>query len=435
MPNPVLAQAPVLRAYRHPVRTPSLLLRWDAPRAAVALVVWSLAPLALAEGFRSPTLGSQGLGFSGVRSVFTDDASSIAHNPANLVELTEWEASAEPTLVYHTARFESSDGTARTKDPWKLLPHVFVGGPISDRVSGGLGITVPYGLSVKWEDDGFFRYTAPHLVDLKTFNFNPTLAFRLSEHLQLGVGVDVMWSELDLRQYYPWAQVVGQPVPDGELRARGDGVGYSGNLAATWKPSDRHRFTGTFRAPMDVSYDGDFKASNNPLAGFATTTVDFATKIRFPTVIGVGYGFQLTDAVRLGVSGEWVQFSRFEELRLETPLSLPGVNSVVPQRWRDTFTVGVGGDWQFADGWTARLSYQYFQTPVPDETFSPTIPDANQNTITVGVGYRRGRHRLDAAYARVIYDDRNITSNQNPSYIGRYEISVDLISLAYGFRF
>lgn len=401
----------------------------------LALVALALSPDTHAEGFRSPTLGSKGLGSSGARFASVDDVSSIAHNPANLVELREWEASAEPTLVHHEARFSGPAGSAHTEDPWKLLPHLFVGGPLNDRVSAGLGVTVPYGLSVKWDDNGAFRYTAPHYVDLTTFNFNPTVAFRLGDTLQFGAGADVMYSDLDLRQFYPWGMVVSAPVPDGELRAKGSGVGYGGNLAMTWKPTARQRFAVTYRSQMDVSYNGDFSASSNPLAGGATTRADLATKIRYPNILGVGYAFQATPELRVEVNAEWVQFSRFTELDLVTPASLPGVNPVTPQRWRDTFTLGVGGEYRVTENWAVRLSYQHFQSPVPDHTFSPTIPDANQNVATFGVGYRRGRHRLDMAYARVFYADRNISGNQNPAYNGRYEVAAHLISVGYGFSF
>ncbi len=79
--------------------------------------------------------------------------------------------------------------------------------------------------------------------------------------------------------------------------------------------------------------------------------------------------------------------------------------------------------------------YQYFQTPVPDRTYSPTIPDANQNVFTVGLGWRSGHHRIEGSYGYVLYDDRHISGNQNPAYNGNYEIRAHLISLAYGYSF
>ncbi|KAB2660403.1 MAG: hypothetical protein DVB31_14150 [Verrucomicrobia bacterium] len=402
----------------------------------VALASAALAPGLLAEGLRSPTLGSQGLGASGARFAFIDDVSSIAHNPANLVELKQWEVSAEPTFVHHEVSYTGASGTGHTVDPWKILPHVFVGGPLNDRVSAGIGMTVPYGLSVKWEGTGLFPYVTPHYVDLTTFNFNPTLSFRISDTLQLGVGVDVMWSELELRQNYPWGLVTQSLAPDGEARAKGSGVGYGGNAALTWKPTERQRLAVTFRSQMDVSYNGDFTMSNDLIyAGGKSSRYDLATKIKYPTIVGVGYGFKLTDTVRVEANAEWVQFSRFDQLQLNTTAAYPLLSTVAPQNWRDTFTLGIGGDWHFAEGWVARLSYQHFQSPVPAYTFSPTIPDAAQNVATVGIGYRKGRHRLDVAYARVFYNDRNIAANQDPRLTGHYEIAAHLISAGYGLSF
>lgn len=392
----------------------------------------------MAEGFRSPTTGAAGLGMSGARLAFIDDASATWHNPANLVDLKAWEASAEPTFVHHSVQYRSAhDGSiTRTEDPWKILPAIFAGGPLNDRVAAGIGVTVPYGLAIKWDEAGAFRYTAPHYVDLKTFNVNPTLAFRLGDRVRLGLGLDAMWSELHLKQIYPWGLAFGNPgLPDGELRARGDGVGYSGNVGLTVEPVDGHRIAFTARLPMQVDYEGHFTGTEFPLSPDSSLRTDFKSQIKFPTVLGLGYGIRVTDTVRLEANAEWVQFSRFETLNLEVPASLPGLATQYPQDWRDTFTFGAGGEWAFSEGWRARLSYQHYQTPVPERTFSPTIPDAAQNVVTVGLGYRGGRHRLDLAYSRVFYDDRRISENQNAAYLGEYEIAVHLISLGYGFTF
>jgi long-chain fatty acid transport protein len=404
---------------------------------AAAVVLFAL-PLH-GEGFRSPTTGAQGLGTSGGRFAFIDDASAAWHNPANLTLLSKWETSFEPTFVHHQAEFSGPSGTAKTTDPWKFLPALFVGGPLNDRVSAGLAVTVPYGLAVKWdwENAGILKYQAPHFVDLKTFNFNPNLAFKIGDRLRLGVGLDVMWSELQLRQSYSWASRFQAPLlPDGDLRARGDGVGISGNVALGVDLWEGHRAAFTARLPMDVEYEGSFTASNVPGAG--TSRTDFNSQINFPTILGFGYGVRLTDTVRVEANMEWIQFSRFETLSLGVDPSTAGflgLPTEYKQDWRNTFTFGVGGDWAFAEGWKLRLSYQHYQTPVPDRTFSPTIPDSAQNVLTAGVGYRVGPHRLDLSYSRVLYDSRTISAQDNPTFAGTYGIAVHLISAGYGFQF
>src|SRR5438046_10683774 len=86
--------------------------------------------------------------------------------------------------------------------------------------------------------------------------------------------------------------------------------------------------------------------------------------------------------------GESPEFSNFESPDVEAgnhKFLLPSRN--FPQRWKDTFTAGIGGDWKFAEDFVLRASYQFYERPVPDEPFSPTIPDANPHVFTVGLGY------------------------------------------------
>jgi long-chain fatty acid transport protein len=135
------------------------------------------------------------------------------------------------------------------------------------------------------------------------------------------------------------------------------------------------------------------------------------------------------------VDGEWVQFSTFQSLPLDVQAPPPGLPSSVPENWKDTFTLGIGGDWKFATNWVARASYRYYESPVPDSTFSPTIVDANQNVITVGLGYQYRRHTFELAYSPVFYDKRHIRTSYNPAYNGDYHVTLNLISFAYHFAF
>ena len=105
------------------------------------------------------------------------------------------------------------------------------------------------------------------------------------------------------------------------------------------------------------------------------------------------------------------------------------------ENWKDTFTIGIGGDWQINPEWTIRAGYQFYESPVPDSTLSPTIPDANQNVFTVGLAYRHNHHSIEAAYGLDFYDTRNISNNQNPALNGKYDFTVHLFSLAYRYSF
>jgi long-chain fatty acid transport protein len=404
-----------------------------------------------AEGFRNPPPGAFNLGRAGGRIAQVDDSSAVQQNPANLVDLPTTEMQFAPTVVDISAKFKSPNGqTAETEDPWKLIPNFFAGMPLDDgRFALGLGITVPFGLGSKWKEDssafagstGIWRYQAPQSTDLQTINVNPAVAMKIGERLRLGVGLDVMWTELTLKEFYPWAMFPGSAgtEPDGDVEAKGDGFGVGANAGVTWSITDRQRLAFTVRSPMDVTCEGNFTINNlTPAAGAAGVSrgTDFSTEVHFPTILAAGYGIQLTDKIRVEADGEWVQFSRFKSLDLNVgkdALLFP--TTKFAENWKDTFTAGLGGDWKFATNWVLRAGYQFYQSPVPDSTFSPTIPDADQNVFTIGLGYRYKHHSLEAAYGADFYDTRHIRNDKTPAFNGDYEITVNLFSFAYRYSF
>ena len=79
-----------------------------------------------------------------------------------------------------------------------------------------------------------------------------------------------------------------------------------------------------------------------------------------------------------------------------------------------------------------RAGYQFYQSPVPSSTFTPAIPDANQNALTVGLGYKGPHHGLELGYGAIIYNERDISGG---SYPGKYQVMAHLISLTYRYSF
>lgn len=416
-----------------------------------AVGLWLAARPLQGEGFRNPPPGTLGLGQAGAKIALVDDASAAWINPANLAPLTSPEGLAEMTMVHFSVDYLSPSGAkSSTVEPFKFLPSFFASAPVprADGLVVGLGLTSPYGLSNEWGLDGAFgspfgslRYAAPFFAELKTLNAQPTLAFKLCDTIDFGAGLDVMWSELTLKQFYPWAVLPGGTGtdPEGVVRLKGDGVGYSGNFGFTWRPAPDHSIALTYRAPISVAYEGRTTLGNMPAraAGFgASASGPFSTQVTFPTIVGAGYGWRVNDRLRLGVDLEWIQFSNFDALKLDlasNAVLFP--STTIQQDWRDTFTAGIGGDWRVCDKVKLRASYQFYKSPVPSGAFSPTIPDADQQVFTVGAVYQSGRHEVGLAYGGIFYADREITAAQNPAFNGRYEVTVHLASASYRFKF
>lgn len=416
------------------------LLRFVGLFLPVTAAVLLFGGRAVAEGLRNPPPGGFGLSRAGGKIAHVDDASAIHHNPANIVGIQDLTASVAPNFVYISADFQSSitGGTASTKDPWKILPNLFAVIPLKeDRYTLGLGVVTPYGLSNEWERQGAYgpggilRYASPYYTELKTINVQPTFAARINENFSAGIGVDIMWSDLDFRQIFPTFLLGG--VGDGDMRARAQGTGYGFNLGLTYKIGDRHTLAATYRSPISINYDGKFTMGNPPPG--TPTRSTFGSHIKYPTIVGLGYGLQVTEDVRIGADFEWLQWSNFNQLPVGVGAPPPGLPTGLNQNWSNGFTAGIAGDWQINENWAVRGGYQFYDSPIPDHNFSNSIPGSDQNVLTVGLGWKSGRQRVELAFSEVFYKRRNITSNQNPALLGTHKTTVHLFALTYQIGF
>ncbi len=396
----------------------------------------------MGNGFRNPPAGAQALGRVGGKISQIDDASAVEHNPANLTEIKEAQVMGAVTIIDTRTDYHSPMGNASTKDDWKFLPNLFAILPSTNHnFTAGLGITTPFGQSTVWDKVGAFRYSAPYSAELTVINVNPTVATKFGDKVSVAVGLDVYMSRLDIKQVLPWSQLTGGAMPDGTAHLQGDGAGVGGNAAVTYRPTKAQSLALTYRSPVKVDYDGDSDFSGAQVVGLDSSS-DFNTSIEFPTIIGLGYGIELTDTVRVEADVEWIEFSRYESLSLDAGNNNPLVNTpasqnprapaVIRQNWKDTWTFGLGADWKATEFLTLRAGYIYLQSPVPEETLAPTLPDADQHVFSLGAGLRHGLNRFDLAYGYSLLDERDVTKNQNPAYNGKYETTSHLMSVSYG---
>ena len=410
----------------------------DAWNVRILSVVFSclMAVPVWADGFRNPPEGEVALGRIGGKIAQIDDASAVSHNPANLADLEKNSFIASLTLGYSTKEYDSPLGPdAESEDPWGVLPNLYATWTVEPKsIVAGVGLTTPYGRSTTYDKDSVFHYTAPYFSELRGINLNPSVGIRINEKFLVGFGVDILYSDLDLRQYYPWSVATGDPTaPDGVTKFDADGVGFGANAGVTYEATKSQRLALTYRSSIHVDYEGDMDVSGIPPGFPASHRSDFETEIDFPAVLAFGYGIQLNEKVRVEADIEWVQHSVFEEL----PLDVAENQAILPYdslnaEWEDTWTFGLGGDYKFAPNWIARAGYMYLESPVPDETLTPSVAEEDQSVVSVGLGYEKNGRKIDLAYAIGIFDGRTISDNENPAYNGDYDFESHLFGISYG---
>ena len=403
----------------------------------------------LADGFRNPPPGAVGLGRAGVIAAQVDDASAIFYNPANLIDLNSPEFELAASLSKSKTEYSRPGYSASTDNSWGVLPNVFFAYPLSDVVLNskpvvlGLGLTTPFGQSSEWDKDSFLKYTSPYWAQMQLLNINPSAAIELAPGLSLGVGVDIYLSSLKFKQSFPWSQVLHAQAPDGNAVFSGDGAGLGGNAGLTWAITDKQRLAFTYRSQVTVDYSGDFTVDNMPplppVPPFNALSPgsDFDSSLRFPDMFSVGYGIEIAPGLKLESDVEYLRWSLNERQPIAIGNNAPLMNGAteIVNDWKDTWTAGVSAEWRVDKIWTVRAGYLYLPSPITDQTLLPVLADTDTQVLALGLGWRKGGHAVDVAYAFNCYQDRNVTDNHNPAVNGDYENSSQLVSLDYIYTF
>lgn len=393
------------------------------------------------DGFRNPPDTAAALSKADNNMVWVDDASAVFENPANLVDVPAREIQLSSSVGYSHAEF---DGTlslygqpvqTETDQPWGFLPAFSTAWPLHKKDGQtdwalGLGVHVPYGRQTRWESDGPFAVSS----SMSVIDLSPVLSWRVTDSVSVGAGLDTYYGRLGYSQYLT-------SFPGAKTEADADGWALGGNAGVTWRITERQRLALTCRSPFDLTFRGHMKTANIPSPPLPASVPesDLDTTFKFPTIIALGYGIQITDTVRVETKIEWLEYSRNKTMAINA-----GENSALanflglanaPQNWNDTWTFGIAPEWRFATDWTLRAGYLYLQSPIPDETFAPTALDVDQSLVSVGLGYSTGRHAFDIAYALGIFNDRNVDASENPACFGSYAFEGHLVALTYTYAF
>ncbi len=369
------------------------------------------------------------------------DPTATQINPANLTLLDGTEILVGASFWYGEVDFQSLVGTSEAMgDSIKYTAGLYLGGDIGDSpFSWGFGVSAPYGVDMRWKRDGVFQNVLPHDASLVTLDLSPAIAWQATEKLAFGAALNVMWSELHLEQQYPWIAVTGGPgTPVGLQEFDANGWGVGATLGATWEVAERHTLAVTGRLSIPTDLEGDYTITQTPepLQGAFTDRSDFSSEMEFPWSYAVGYAIELSDALTLGFDFEYLGTSTHDDVPLNIGVNqalLPSDRVILD--WDDSYSVGTGIDYQLNERLTVRLGYLFTKTPIPEATYTPLIPGADRNLISLGLGYATDRGSWDLAYISGFYNDRQIRNNQVPQFNGDFQSQWDVITLSHTLRF
>ncbi|MGI4878683.1 MAG: OmpP1/FadL family transporter, partial [Janthinobacterium lividum] len=292
-----------------------------------------------------------------------------------------------------------------------LIPSGYLSTQVADsRLWLGFGVSSPFGVKVRYDAGWFGRYDSL-LSDLKTLNLQPTAAFKISDHLSIGGGVDIQTLHAELTSALPNLSPL---LPDGLLRIKGGDLGFGWNagilgdigpvrLGLNYRSHITHDLTGKVQI---LGLLGPLAGSNGQTPGLAPiSTPDIAS---VGAVIGNG-------RFRLLAGGSWYNWSRFNRIAVENE-GVVYLDS--PQNYRDTYSGSAAIEYDVTPRLTVRTGTMYDQTPTRNEYRTTRVPDGNRIWATTGATLHVNKLvAVTTSYAHVFVQARDI-DRTDPLFAG-----------------
>ena len=164
-------------------------------------------------------------------------------------------------------------------------------------------------------------------------------AARVSDHLDLGLGLDAQYASATLTQALPNLLPL---APDALQRLSGHGWDYGWDAGAQYHPSDRLTLAASYRSKIGHTLRGDVSVAGllGPLAGSDLAAAGAAT-FNTPAMATLGARWKATDRLWLNAQVQRVDWSQFRAITVK----LAGATQVTPQDYRSTTTVALGADY------------------------------------------------------------------------------------------
>jgi long-chain fatty acid transport protein len=459
-----------------------------ALRPLLALAVLLAPGAASAQGFGVNEVGSCAVARSyAVVGAPCADASTIYWNPAFAATLRGWSVLAGVAAIDLSGEFERDTiGTEHeTTAPVAPVPHVFVNymAPNSRR-SLGLGVYVPYGLTMEWGDDFPGRFQAQR-ASIATIYVQPNVGFRINDSWSVGGGPIIGHSTVELKRSIDladqrasatlsFAQLgIARRTEFARVDLEGDAFGLGGQVGVHGRFNPSWTIGARFMLPIWFEYNGDATFTQVPTglvlggtvqppfsAGAGVDTISLLvaqfgtggalapqkvrTKIVHPAQIQAGLGYTGFPNLTLAVDYAWTGWKHLSQIVID--FAGPAPDATLIQDYNHSSAIRISAEYTVpqVQGAKLRAGFSGVATAAPDATVTPLLPEQDRNYLTIGGGLPVwGAWTLDAAFARVgtpgrrgrIVEraDRNQTAQQLNTGVFKLGANVFSVSLKGSF--
>jgi long-chain fatty acid transport protein len=424
-------------------------------KTTLGLAVTLASTQLFASGFalNEQSISGMGTGFAG-RSSSADDASTVFGNPAGMSRLKRQQVTGGFAAIDASTDINDASGSrSGTNDgdmvPLTGVPMGYYVKPIDDQWAFGLGVYAPFGLITDYENSFQGRNFGSKSV-VKVVTFQPTVSYAFNDKVSIGFGptINRISGQLESTLNLPLGGPLGG---DGNVKIKGDDIGYGYNIGLLVQATDTTRVGLTYHSKVKYKLEGHTEVTPNasiPAAILNNGRYDASLDITTPETVDFSVTQQINDAWTVYAGSTWTRWSRLKDITVNnkgvtasSPIGLdPTLFGTITeeQNWHDTWAYAIGTSYQLNKQWVLRTGLSFDQSPTNNTDRSPRIPTGDRTIFSLGAGWSPTEDlTIDVAYSYLKEEKVNVnrTNALGQSYNAEYENSANGFGVGATYRF
>lgn len=430
-----------------------------------------------AAAFQLAEVSTSGLGraYAGEAAI-ADNASVVATNPAlmSLFKTAQFSTGG----VYVDSRINMSGdvtssaivskrmnatkyGSASQRNvvPGAFVPNLYFVTPVNDKFALGAGMNVNFGLKSEY-DDSYDAGIFGGKTDLTAINLNLSGAYRVTEGLSLGLGVNAVYANAQVERN---AGIIKDTVNDNQitgalltqqeplkslnkrLSSKDKSVvslqdraawGFGWNAGVMYQFNEANRIGLAYHSKVDIDFtDRTATSLGRGKKGDLTLTL--------PDYLELSGFHQLTDKLAVHYSYKYTHWSRLTRLYASSENGKKAFDKEL--QYSNNSRVALGASYNLYEKLTLRAGIAYDQAASRHQR-SAAIPDTDRTWYSLGATYKFTPNlSVDLGYAylkgkkvhfkevNTIGDERSLTFNTTANYTSQAHANLYGLNLNYSF--
>ena len=406
------------------------------------------ASTASSSGYRIPEQSLNATALSCANVAHALNADAAYYNPANMSWLapgTQIDAGLTyihlPSVSYDDFRSPALNSDSEKEN--FLVPNLHLVSPEFGDFRVGFSLTVPAGLSKRWEDS--FARTFANEFSMTVTEANPTVSYKFSNRFSAAAGARLIYSTAKVKS----DGTILALMPTGGVYTTisrdmdGDTTEVGYNLALAARPVDNLNLALTYRSEVDLDMDGEGTMYASPSFPSALPAGFYrgpgSVSVPLPAVLALAASYTIERAT-VEVAYDRTFWSAYDVLDFRYPRSLghpvliAAFDTPIVKDWDDVDAIRLGFTFQANDQLTLMAGAGIDGNPIPDASLSFDLPDADSWFASLGVRYTPSESwSVGASYLYAQRDDRTIV---NRTLNGEFSGAVShLLTLSASYKF